>query len=137
MKSEYDKKLKRFLIPVLRRATYRWKDRNEAYVSARVDRGLYQCNSCKECFGPKDVVIDHIDPVVSIEDGFTDWTEYVKRMFPEKDGFQVLCKPCHEIKTLMEDNLRTSARQKRKEEEKARKKEEKLQKRLAKKLNKG
>lgn len=135
--TEYEKKLKRFLIPVLRRATYRWQDRNEAFKAARVDRGMYQCNSCKEVFHSKDVVIDHIQPVVSIEDGFTDWTEYVKRMFPEKEGFQILCNPCHDTKTLIEDNLRTAARQERKEIEKARKKEEKLQKKLAKKLNKG
>ncbi len=130
--TEYEKKLKRFLVPVLRRATYRWKDRNEAYVAAREARGLYLCASCKECFGPKDVVIDHIDPVVSIEDGFTDWTEYVMRMFPEKEGFQVMCKSCHEIKTLMEDNLRTAARQQRKENEKELKKQEKLAKKLKK-----
>lgn len=134
--TEYDKKLKRFLVPVLRRATYRWKDRGDAFKAARVDRGQYKCASCEGLFGPKEVAIDHISPVVSIGEGFTDWEEYIKRMFPEKEGFQVLCNPCHDVKTLMEDNLRTAARQKRKESEKElkilKKLEEKAKKKLAK-----
>jgi 5-methylcytosine-specific restriction endonuclease McrA len=134
--TEYEKKLKRFLIPVLRRATYRWKDREEAKKAARVERGLYKCAGCSELFGPNDVVIDHIDPVVSIEEGFIDWNAYVTRMFPEQDGFQILCNPCHDLKTSLEDNLRTSARQKRKEEEKELKKQEKERKKLNKKLAK-
>ncbi len=136
--SEYDKKLKRFLIPVLRRATYRWKDRDEAFKAARIDRGQYKCASCSEIFGPKEVCIDHIEPVVSIDEGFTDWGIYVKRMFPEKEGFQVLCNPCHDLKTSIEDNMRTAARQKRKETERElktlKKLEEKAKKKLAKQL---
>lgn len=134
--SEYDKKLKRFLVPVLRRATYRWKDRAEAFKAAKVEYGKYKCASCSDIFGPKEMAIDHIDPVVSIGEGFTDWEIYIKRMFPEKEGFQVLCNPCHDVKTLMEDNLRTAARQKRKESEKElkvlKKLEEKAKKKLAK-----
>jgi hypothetical protein len=86
--TEYDKKLKRFLIPVLRRATYRWKDRAEAFKAAKIEYGKYKCNSCNLIFGPKEVCIDHIEPVVSLDEGFTDWEVYIKRMFPEKEGFQ-------------------------------------------------
>lgn len=110
--TNYEKKLKKFLISVLRRATYKWQDRNEALKEARIERGTYICASCKELFGPKEIVIDHIIPVVSTKDGFIDWNEYVKRMFVEKDGFQILCNPCHDGKTAIEDNLRPTKEKK-------------------------
>lgn len=116
--TEYDKKLKKFLIPVLRRATFRWKDRNLAFAAARIERGIYQCNSCKQCFGNKDIVVDHIEPVVPVDVGFTDWRDYIIRLFPEQNGFQVLCNICHDTKTSIEDNIRTANRQERKAIEK-------------------
>ena len=114
--------LKKFLIPVLRRATYRWKARDEAYRAARKERGRYECASCKELFGPKEIDMDHVDPVVSLKDGFIDWNTFIDRLFPEVTGWQVLCKLCHELKTIQEDSLRSSYNQKKKAEAKKSKK---------------
>jgi len=60
----------------------------------------YQCNHCEEWFMDKEVQIDHITPVGSLKCG-DDLKEFLERLTPE-DGFQVLCKPCHQIKTNSE-----------------------------------
>ena len=55
---------------VLRSASFRWKPRGEALKAARVERGKYKCASCEELFGPKEIILDHIDPVVDPKVGF-------------------------------------------------------------------
>jgi hypothetical protein len=54
--------------------------------------------------------VDHIDPVVSVEHGFEGWNVYIERMFCEADGYQVLCKTCHSIKTANERKARKENR---------------------------
>jgi 5-methylcytosine-specific restriction endonuclease McrA len=61
----------------------------------------YECASCNKHFPAKEVAVDHIETVVPLT-GFTDWDDVIKRMFVEKDGLQVLCKTCHDIKTKEE-----------------------------------
>ena len=50
--------------------------------------------------------MDHIDPVVNPETGFTTFDDYIERMFCGVAGFQVLCKSCHDAKTYLENQLR-------------------------------
>lgn len=106
--------LKRFLISILRRATYRWPPRTEALKEARKERNCYLCAMCKDYYKNNEVVLDHIKPVVDPKFGFTTWDDYVDRMFPEKDGFQVLCSSCHDIKTELEDEMRKHFNKERK-----------------------
>lgn len=96
---------KAFIIATLRRASYRYPSRNEALKRARVSRGLYLCNYCKKVFPRKEIKVDHVIPVVGIE-GFVSWDVYIDRMYPEPEGFQVLCKADHDIKTKMENQAR-------------------------------
>lgn len=124
-KKQWEKDLKRFVIPGLRRMSYRWPARNEAIKAARIDRGVYKCAECGTTCKPKEFTVDHIDPVVSTERGFTNWDDYVKRMFPPKEGFQIICKLCDESKTAMEDSLRAEYNRIRKEKEAELKKQEK------------
>lgn len=109
--------LKRFLISVLRRATYRWPARSEALKEGRKDRNAYECAMCKDIYKNNEVVLDHIKPVVDPKFGFTTWDDYINRMFPEKDGFQVLCSSCHDIKTGLEDEMRKHFTKERKKNE--------------------
>lgn len=112
------KNLKKFLIPVLRRATYRWPARSDALKDSRKERNSYECAMCKDRFKNNEVVLDHIVPVVDPKRGFDNWDDYINRMFPEKEGFQVLCNDCHDIKTDLEDEMRKHFNKERKKNEK-------------------
>ena len=102
---QFEKYLKSFVIATLRRGSLYWPFRSEALKAARVDRGLYQCNICKKAFSRKEVTLDHIHSVVSLS-GFTNWDDYLRRMFPKAESFQVLCRPDHDAKTKEESMLR-------------------------------
>lgn len=111
---EYEKELNKFLTMHLRRISYRWKYRNEAKKLARVGYGEYKCNACASIVGAKDHNMDHVEPVVRIS-GKTNWDDYARRMLAKTQGFQLLCKPCHSAKTLVESNLRKMFRKSLKE----------------------
>ena len=114
-------KLKKFVISVLRKSTFKWKPRQMAYDKSKVKVGEFstgrpkykrRCTICEELFMSKDIQMDHIDPVVPIE-GYKsgssfDLNEYVERMFPEETGWQTICHTCHDEKTKKEDKLRKS-----------------------------
>jgi 5-methylcytosine-specific restriction endonuclease McrA len=106
--------LKSFIINSLRRATYRWPPRGDALKCSRKEKGLYECAHCKEFFKNKEICLDHIVPVVDPKTGFTTWDDYIEKMFPEKEGFQVLCRRCHDVKTGLEDEMRKYYNKKRK-----------------------
>jgi 5-methylcytosine-specific restriction endonuclease McrA len=106
----------------------RWPPKNEALSNARIERGLYKCNMCKNGFKRDQVDLDHVEPVVSLTEGYVDWNEYIRRLFVKPEGYQVLCKTCHSAKTFIEDKVRAKLNQARKEAEKQQKKIDKLNK---------
>jgi len=112
---------KTWIMAGLRRMSYRWPPKNEAERAARVDRGLYQCATCKGSFKAGEYDIDHIVPLISVKDGYTSWDEVINNLFCDKAGFQILCKDCHSLKSNLEDNLRAGYAAKRKEEKKKKK----------------
>lgn len=117
-----DKFLKNWLTQKLRRLSYQWPARKAALRKARISRGRYECAMCKDAgveeqYGPKEIVLDHIDPVVSEEDGWVDWNTYIKRLFCEEKGWQVLCRQCHDIKTYLENDIRRQIRNEKLKEE--------------------
>lgn len=67
---------------------------------------FFQCNVCKKWERRKKISVDHIEPVISIEEGFVDWNTFVDRLFVSIDKLQVLCEDCHSEKTKKERNLR-------------------------------
>lgn len=99
---------KTFVTASLRRASLRWPPRNMALKKARVDRGLYRCSMCGESFKRDDIHIDHITPVVDPSQGFIGWDDFIEKLFCEEEQFQILCKYDHEVKTLIEDEMRKS-----------------------------
>lgn len=123
---------KTWLTSGLRRMTYRYAPRNEALKLGRVDRGLYKCAMCEGVFHNKDVKIDHTVPVIPYTGfpmhpvtGGPDWTIFIERLFCPTDGFQLLCNPCHDQKTMIEDTMRAQHTQDIKEKERLLKKEAK------------
>lgn len=103
---------KAFIIAVLRQGTRRWPPKYEALNLAKTEKKInpkskrlaqhYRCNACKKEFTSTNVQVDHITPVVDPVKGFKDWNTFIKRLFCDIDNLQVLCKPCHEIKTKKE-----------------------------------
>lgn len=66
---------------------------------------LYRCCHCKNLFMQKEMKADHISPVVDPKIGFVDWNTFINRLFVEIDGFQALCKSCHDKKTNEEKKI--------------------------------
>jgi 5-methylcytosine-specific restriction endonuclease McrA len=82
-----------------------WKPHNEAAKDNRRpityksrSRWEYQCANCNDWFLRKEIDIDHIIPCGTLK-SFDDLAVFCNRLFVEKDGLQVLCKPCHKNKT--------------------------------------
>lgn len=128
------KNIKSFVINTLRRASMRWVPRSKCLAAARVPIGHfkngkvkygYQCKHCLEGFMRKDTEIDHIIPVVDPLKGDFTIDEYCARLFVGISGFQVLCIPCHLIKTDAENSVRGVTKKKVKNVKKTRKKSKK------------
>lgn len=64
----------------------------------------YQCAHCSEWFAGKDTQVDHIIPVGTLQCS-ADLKGFIERLTPE-DGFQLLCKDCHKMKTDEENAAR-------------------------------
>lgn len=111
--------VKAFTIAILRRGSYRWYGRNEAFKKAKVGRNQYICVMC----GPKKIYqrsmgnLDHIIPVVDVEKGFTNFDDYVNRLYCPASGFQWLCIKHHDEKTAGEKELRKKAKEEAKREQ--------------------
>lgn len=106
--------LERFLIMVLRRASRTWPPKNQAFALARVNRGEYKCKACEKIFKQKEVQADHISPVIPLT-GFDTVEGFIKRLLCDVHGYQILCKPCHLIKTKRENDQRKVYRKKKRE----------------------
>ena len=96
-----------FIRSTLRRSSTRWNPRalalKEARRASQSDnkrlKWEFRCNSCGGWFARKDVEADHIVPAGSLRD-FDDLPGFARRLFCEKDGFEILCKAeCHHKKT--------------------------------------
>lgn len=95
----------------------KWGPIQQVRKKARVKRGFYLCNQCKQEVPAtlpgdkrriKNAIVDHIHPVVDPVVGFTSWDSVIERMFCEEDNLQLLCKECHDIKTKDEANVSRS-----------------------------
>lgn len=113
-----DKKLKNWVINLLRNASFKWKPRGAAEKKFRVPNGLfkngnqkfgYLCNKCKNVFMKKDTVLDHIEPVVPM-DGFSSFDDFIERLFCDEANFQVMCIKCHDEKSAAETQERKRRR---------------------------
>ena len=104
-----------FIKSILRQGSRRWGPLHECLKEANVSRGIYHCSECKQDVPVtipvikdgkrkrvKNVLVDHIKPIIDPATGFTTWDDCINMMFCEKDNLQVLCKECHDIKTKNE-----------------------------------
>jgi len=89
---------------MLRRGFRYWKPiadtknkARRAYSGGGRQKWEYQCKHCEEWFKGVEVEVDHITPCGSLKCA-EDLAPFVERLTTES-GFQLLCKPCHQIKT--------------------------------------
>ena len=104
--------LRNFAISALRAAFRKYPGKWKALTKGKSGKMInklsgrlaehYLCASCGGFFIARDVQVDHIEPVVSPQEGFQDWWTYMNRLYCEADNLQVLCKPCHKEKTAEE-----------------------------------
>jgi len=109
-----------FIVSGLRSKSRRWHPVYDTLNAAKVGRMTnestgrmamhYRCAQCGGNFPQKQVAVDHIEPVVDVEQGFVDWNTFIDRLFGEQDGLQVLCKTCHDSKTRHERDARKKKR---------------------------
>jgi len=72
---------------------------------------IYPCAECEEWFQDKEVQVDHIVGAGSLNE-YSDLPRFVERLFCEPDNLQILCKPCHLIKTKKEKEQRDADKRK-------------------------
>lgn len=124
-----DARKKSFIVSALRAAFTRWQPKQQCVKNARIRRGVYRCEGCGE-EGPatlpplegnkrrrKNIVADHIDPIVCPHNGFIDFNTWISRGFVELSGFQALCWQCHTDKTNEERQIAKERRAKEKKNE--------------------
>lgn len=101
-----------YIKSILRKASMRWPPINRVRTNARMSRGMYKCAVCntivpatiideKKKKRVKNVVVDHISPIVPIS-GFDSWDNVIRRLFCSESNLQLLCKECHDRKTADE-----------------------------------
>lgn len=117
---------KSFIISALRSKSSRWKPKQQCISEARVERGIYKCDLCGAIGGAtlpplkgkdkrrKNIIADHITPVIDPTVGFVDWNTFIDRLFCERDGFQAVCWECHTSKTKEERDIATERKRKEK-----------------------
>lgn len=72
----------------------------------------YTCVECLKTFGQGGVQVDHIEPVIPVKKKARDmsWNEIISRLFCDIENLQVLCRRCHQIKTMLEREQRKNKR---------------------------
>lgn len=110
-----------FIKSAIRSMTSRWPVKYDALRAAQVGVKVnpktgrnamhYKCACCGEDFPVKEVQVDHKEPLIPTDGSSqNDWNIIINRALVEIEGFQVLCKPCHKVKTAEENNERRSSR---------------------------
>lgn len=61
-----------------------------------------QCQVCNEWCSKSKMAVDHITPVISVEQGKQSWDEFVARLWCDKSNLQRICDTCHDKKTYAE-----------------------------------
>jgi hypothetical protein len=91
-----------FIRSALRGASQRWGPKQDIKKSSRrAYRGNntrqkweYKCVTCGKWFPDKEIEVNHKIPVGTLND-YKDLPEFVKRLFCDIHGFEILCKKCH------------------------------------------
>ena len=113
-----------FVKGLIRAGLQKWGPKIQCIKNARTRRGFYKCEGCLEEVPAtikrelktkkgvfkrtKNIIADHIEPIIDPAVGRGDWDTVIKRAFVEIDGFQALCHECHATKTAEERDIATA-----------------------------
>lgn len=100
-----------FIKNVLRAGSNKWPPKWDVKKAARQGRNKYLCAGYEtepHVCGNADVIVDHIDPVIPVDQTSVSWDMVIERLFCERENLQVLCKDCHKRKTRDENKKRKS-----------------------------
>ena len=121
-----DARFKSFITSLLRSGTRRWPPKFEVLAEAKTKKKInkrtkrlaqhYLCAACSQEYPASNIQVDHIEPVVSPSDGFTTWDRFIDGLFCEKENLQVLCIPCHKVKSEKERNAHQKRTRTRKQD---------------------
>ena len=99
---------RQFIRSALRSAFRKWPVKFDVLKNAKTEVRLnpssgrmamhYRCATCKHDFPMKQVQVDHIKPIGKL----VSWDTFIKRLYCEARNLQVVCRPCHAIKTKKE-----------------------------------
>jgi hypothetical protein len=100
----------------LRAASMKWPPKNKVMAEARVSRGVYLCNCCKQHVPytvpekgksgrVRNIQVNHKVPV-SVPNGWDGWDNWINRLFCDSSGLEVLCTNCHDKHTAMLKSLK-------------------------------
>jgi 5-methylcytosine-specific restriction endonuclease McrA len=97
-----------FVTSILRGGSRRWEPKYACLADSRTVKKInsktgrlaqhFQCAACLDDFPAKEVQVDHIKEIGREKS----WDEFIDGLYCESDNLQVLCIPCHKIKTLSE-----------------------------------
>lgn len=118
-----DRRFFNWVMKLLRRGGATFPNRDKAFKAAYAGKFRnvrtrrmamhYFCACCGEIFPKHECQADHIEPVVPIT-GWVSWDDTIARLFIPTEGYQILCKSCHHIKSGEENKLRPRTVRKRK-----------------------
>ena len=106
-----------FVKGLIRAGLQKWGPKIQCIKNARTRRGFYKCEGCLEEVPAtkkgvfkrtKNIIADHIEPIIDPIVGRRDWDTVIKRAFVEIEGFQALCHECHATKTAEERDIATA-----------------------------
>lgn len=126
--------LSAYMKNAVRRLSYRFPSRSEAWQSVRIPRPanwpnkrvqwVAPCAACKQLFEQADTQCDHIEPIIPVtgwplapasplyevtpED--KDMNLLIYRTFVAAKKLQILCKECHKAKSAEENGRRKAVR---------------------------
>lgn len=96
--------LKNKIIQALRKVWFYSPERAEVIKRCKIEKNKYKCEKCNQIV--EKIQVDHIKPVINPKEGFQGWDIYINRLFVSSTKQQGLCKMCHDIKTMIEKNLK-------------------------------
>lgn len=118
----WDERRMEFVRNHLRKVSILWPAGKEARQAARTVQKINpetgrkawhaECAGCQVEVPEKKLALDHVEPVVEIRSwdenpyGPNNLGALVSRMFPDPDGYQMLCFQCHTAKTEAENEAR-------------------------------